>query len=152
MGIDPTLKRKDRMKLVLFQGAFEIINVGHIKAFEFAKKQGDYLLVAVNTNRLLKKYKGRDAVLPWIHKKRIIESLRTVDKVVPAKRFSPMGLLRKHRPAVYVIGSEWVDSKKDEIAFVKSYGGRIAISPRFRGIVPTSEIKRRLLDEARAGV
>lgn len=136
------------MKKVLFQGAFEIINVGHVKAFEFAKSQGDYLIVAVNTNALLRKYKGRDAVLPWIHKKKIIESLRTVDKVVPARSFSPMGLLRKHRPDVFVIGSEWIETKTREIEFVKSYGGRIAISPRFRGVVPTSEIKRRLLAEA----
>jgi cytidyltransferase-like protein len=137
-------------KIVLFQGAFDIINYGHVRAFEFAKKHGDYLIVAVNSNALLEKYKGRAAVLPWSHKAKIIGSFRMVDKVVVARYFSPMALLRKYRPAVYVIGSEWIESKAKEIAYVKSYGGKIAISPRFRGVIPTSEIKRRLLAEAKA--
>lgn len=145
----------NRMKtktIVLFQGAFEIVNVGHVKAFALAKSFGDYLIVAVNNNPLLKDYKKRQAVLPWSHKKQIVASNRHVDKVVEAKHFSPMGLLRKYKPAVYVIGSEWIPSKLKEIAYVKSYGGRIEISPRFRGVIPTSEIKRRLLAEAKAGL
>ena len=135
-------------KTVLFQGAFDIINYGHVRAFEFAKKQGDYLIVAVNSNALLRKYKGREAVLPWSHKEKIIKSFRMVDKVIMARHFSPIGILREYRPDVYVVGSEWVESKFREIAYVKSYGGTIAVSPRFRGVVPTSEIKRRLLAEA----
>lgn len=137
------------MKTVLFQGAFEIINYGHIRAFKHAKAYGDYLIVALNTNRLLREYKGRKAVLPWSHKAYIIRSIRYVDKVVPADTFSPMPLIKKYRPDVYVCGSEWVDTHKKEIAFVRSYGGKMVVSPRFNGVVPTSEIKRRLLAEAK---
>ncbi len=150
MGV--SLKRMNTKRIVLFQGAFEIINVGHIKAFALAKSHGDYLIVAINSNALLADYKKRKAVLPWSHKKEIIEAIRSVDKVIVARHFSPMGLLRKYKPAVYIIGSEWIESKAKEIAYVKSYGGRIEISPRFRGVVPTSEIKRRLLAEAKAGL
>jgi cytidyltransferase-like protein len=138
------------MRKVLFQGTFEIINYGHVRAFRRAKSKGDYLIVALNTNRLVRSYKKREPVLPWSHKATIIRSIRFVDEVIPAHNFSPMALLKKIRPAVYVIGDEWIESKKEEIAFMHSIGGQVEIVPRYAGVVPTSEIKRRLLEEARA--
>lgn len=134
--------------LVLFQGTFEIINYGHIRAFKRARSEGSKLIVALNTNKLVRSYKKREPVLPWTQKAEIIRSVRYVDQVIPAHSFSPMTLLKKYRPAVYIIGDEWIESKAQEIAFVKSYGGRIVITPRYKGVVPTSEIKRRLLEEA----
>lgn len=135
-------------KVVLIQGAFDIINWGHIKAFQRAKALGDYLIVALNSNELLEKYKGRQAVLPWYQKKFIIESCSFVDKVVKATEFSPLKLLKKYEVDVYVLSHEWEETKKEEIAYMKQKGGQISWSPRFRGVVPTSQIKRILLDEA----
>lgn len=140
---------KKKKKIVLIQGAFDIINWGHIKAFERAKKQGDYLIVALNSNELLREYKGREAVLPWYQKKFIIESCRFVDKVVKANHFSPLLLLKKYKVDVYVLGQEWEYSKAIEIAYMQKKGGRISWSPRFKGVVPTSKIKEILLNEAR---
>lgn len=138
------------MNIVFIQGAFEIINWGHIRAFKRAKSEGDYLVVALNTNRLLKKYKGRDAVLPWYQKKQIIEAIRYVDEVIPAHQFSPLELLRKYRPKVYCLTREWENTKAEEIAYIKSIGGRVVFLPRYAGGIPTSEIKKRLLAEAQA--
>jgi glycerol-3-phosphate cytidylyltransferase-like family protein len=145
-----TMKKGKKKGLVFFQGAFEIINYGHIRSFRRAKSEGSKLMVALNTNALLKKYKKRDAVLPWAHKASIIRSIRYVDQVIPIGTFSPLKLLKRYRPSVYVIGDEWIESKREEIAFMKSIGGRIVILPRYSGVVPTSEIKRRLLAEAKA--
>lgn len=139
---------KRKKGIVLFQGAFEIINYGHVRCFKRCALEGDRVIVALNTNALLPKYKNRQPVLPWRHKATIIRSIRYVDQVVQAHTFSPMRLLRKYRPAVYVLGDEWTKTKDAEIAFVKSYGGRIVITPRYAGVVSTSEIKRRLLAEA----
>jgi glycerol-3-phosphate cytidylyltransferase len=131
---------------VLFQGSFDIINYGHIKAFKFAKARGDYLIVALNTNALLRKYKGRVGVMPYSHKKGIIEACKYVDEVVPAGNFSPIRLLRKYNIDVFVIAEEWADSKADEIAFMLNKGGEVIIAPRFGGI-STSTIKDKLLKE-----
>ncbi len=138
------------MKTVLFQGAFEILNYGHVRAIKTAKAQGDRLIIALNTNRLLKKYKGRDAVLPWKHKKTILMGLRWVDEVVPAHNFSPLSLLKRHDVDVYVISREWEASKAEEIAYMKAKGGRIHFSRDYSGVVRTSEIKKRLLAEAKS--
>jgi glycerol-3-phosphate cytidylyltransferase len=131
---------------VLLQGAFDILNYGHIRAFKFAKAQGDYLIVALNTNELIREYKGREPVMPWSHKRRIIEACRYVDRVVPAREFSPLKLLKRYRVDVYVLSYEWEHTKTAEIAFIKQKGGRVCFSQRFRG-VSTSAIKATLLKE-----
>ncbi len=138
-------------KVVLLQGTFDLLNWGHVKAFQRAKAQGDYLIVALNTNALIKKFKGRDAVLPWYQKKFIIESCVFVDKVVRAPDFSPLKLLKRYKVDVFVLTREWHDSKAREIAYMKRKGGKVVYSPRFKNVIPTSEIKRRLLKEAQNG-
>ena len=113
------------------QGAFDILNYGHIRAFKFAKAQGDYLIVALNTNELIRDYKGREPVMPWSQKRRIIEACRYVDRVVPAREFSPLELLKRYRVDVYVLSHEWEHTKAAEIAFMKQKGGRVCFSRRF---------------------
>lgn len=117
-------------------------------SFKRAKSEGDYLIIALNTNQLLKKYKKREAVLPWSQKAKIIRSIRYVDEVIPAHSFSPLELLKRHDVTVYVIGDEWTETKPAEIEYIKEKGGKIVILPRYKGVVCTSEIKRRLLQEA----
>lgn len=135
------------MKTVLFQGTFEIINAGHVQAFEFAKSHGDHLVIALNTDDLVRSYKQREPVIPWDQKKRILKAIRYIDAVIAAPKFSPMEILEELKPDVFVVGSEWVESKAEEIAFVKGYGGEVVISPRFPAVY-TSDIKRTLLAEA----
>lgn len=140
---------KKKKIIVGFQGAWEILNVGHVKSFKRAKAQGDYLILFLNSDELLKEYKGRDAVQPFAHKKEILEAIRYVDKVVKANEFSPLKLLKKHKVDVYVLTREWESTKEKEIAYMKKKGGKISFSPRYKGVIATSEIKRILLKEAK---
>lgn len=135
-----------RPRIVLLQGAFDILNYGHIRAFKYAKAQGDYLIVALNTNELIRDYKGREPVMPWSHKRSIIEACRYVDKVVQAREFSPLKLLKRYRVDVYVLSREWEHTKAVEIAYMKQKGGRVCFSRRFQG-VSSSDIKATLLKE-----
>lgn len=135
-----------RPRIVLLQGAFDILNYGHIRAFKFAKAQGDYLIVALNTNELIRDYKGREPVMLWSQKRRIIEACRYVDRVVPAREFSPLKLLKRYQVDVYVLSREWENTKAAEISYMKQKGGRVCFSRRFHG-VSTSAIKATLLKE-----
>lgn len=134
-------------KIVLLQGAFDIINWGHIKAFQEAKSLGNHLIIALNTDKLLEAYKGRKAVLPYYQKKFIIESCKYVDQVIPAHQFSPLSLLKEYDVDVYCLTKEWEATKAKEIAYMKEKGGKVHYLPRYKGVVCTSEIKRRLLAE-----
>ena len=141
-----------KKRIVLLQGTFDIINWGHIKAFQLAKSYGDYLIIALNTNELVEAFKQRKPVLPWAQKKFIIESCKYVDKVIPAPAFSPITLLRKYKVDVYCITEEWLSTKKCEIKYMEALpNGQVKLLPRFKGVVPTSEIKRILLEEAKQG-
>lgn len=135
---------------VLLQGAFEIINNGHIKALRRARSEGSYLIVALNSNRLLHDYKDRVAVLPWRQKAEVLRAIRYVDKVVVANHFSPLALLKTYRVSTYCISDEWVAQHQLEIDFMRSVGGRTVVLPRYRAVVATSQIKARLLAEAHA--
>lgn len=135
-----------KKRIVLLQGSFDIINWGHIKAFQRAKQQGDYLIVALNSNALFAKYKG-DAVLPYYQKKFIIESCKYVDKVVRITEMSPMKLLKRYKVDVYVLTREWKIKRQADIDYMKSVGGRVVFSPRFKGVVTTWQIKQKLLKE-----
>lgn len=136
------------MKKVLLQGAFDIINYGHVAAFQtmraLAGNDGQ-VIVAVNTDKLLKEYKNVEAVIPWWQKKIIIESIRHVDLVVPATDFSPLELLERYDIDVYCLTKEWEHTKSEEIDFMKKKNGRVYFMPRFPDVVSTSEIKRLII-------
>ena len=102
--------------------------------------------MALNTNELIRDYKGREPVMPWSHKRSIIAACRYVDKVVPAREFSPLKLLKRYQVDVYVLSYEWVHTKAVEIAYMKQEGGRVCFSRRFQGI-SSSAIKATLLKE-----
>ena len=143
-----TKTTKSGTKIVLFQGTFDILNWGHVKAFEMCRAYGTHLIVALNTDKLVRSYKHREPVLPYYQKKFIIESIKFVDEVVPAPHFSPLELLKKYNVDVYCIGSEWVNTKTTEIAWIKAKGGEIRVIPEFEGVIHTSQIKKILLAEA----
>lgn len=135
------------MPNVFFQGSFELINLGHVRCLKRAKQYGT-LIVGLNSNELIKSYKGRDPVLPWHHKKKILESIRYVDKVVKCNKFSCMAQLQKYKIDFYVNGKEWESTHQKEIKYVKDVGGKIVFLPRYKDNVSTSEIKKKLLAEA----
>lgn len=137
------------MKIVLLQGAFEILNAGHVQVFRRCRAQGDKLIVALNTNRLLKKYKGRDAVLPYEQKKKILEAIRWIDKVVPAHRPADAALLDQHNVDVYCLSREWEETHRAEIAHMKKRGGKVFFTHDYK-VIRTRQIKKALLQEAQA--
>lgn len=142
---------KVKRKVILIQGAFDILNWGHVKALQMAKSKGDYLIVALNSNELLWKYKKRAPVLPWGQKVFILRSLKYVDKVIMAKNFSPLELLKKYKVDIYCLTREWKHTKNQEIKYIHDTGGETIFLPRFKGGIPTSEIKKILLEEAKDG-
>ena len=144
---------KNKHKIVLIQGTFDIVHWGHCKVFELCKTFGDTLIVALNTNKLVRSYKHREPIMPYVHKKFLLENLKWIDLVIPAPHFSPLELLKKYNVDVFCIGEEWRNTKSAEIEYIKSKGGEVRFipSPIVRGVIRTSDIKRTLLKEAQEG-
>ena len=135
------------MKKVFFQGTFDLINWGHIRAFQDAKAQGDYLIVGLNSDELIRTYKKREPVLPFWQRKFILESIRYIDEVVEIHTFSPIAELKELEIDVYIIGSEWKASKMKEMAYMRSSGGSVFFTPEYEGVVHSSEIRNRCIQQ-----
>jgi 6-phosphofructokinase len=71
--------------------------------------------------------------------------------VVEAHNFSPLSLLKKHNVDVYCLSREWIDTKEKEIKYMKSKGGSVFLTHDYK-VVRTRNIKKSLLEEAKAGV
>jgi len=135
-------------KIVLIQGAFDILNAGHVMAFRKCTTLGDHVIVALNTDQLYKVYKGKGKgpIVPYRQRKQIIESIRYIDQVVPAMQFSPFNLLKKYDVDVYVYTKEWEKTKEFEIAYMKRNGKKVFVCPRYKNAYCTSLIKQRIIE------
>lgn len=77
---------------VFVSGCYDILHAGHIDFFEQAKALGDYLIVCFASDEVLMKYKNRKSSLPETHKRKILESIQLVDKVVMGKNLQLEGI------------------------------------------------------------
>jgi rfaE bifunctional protein nucleotidyltransferase chain/domain len=71
------------MKKVIVNGTFDLLHAGHVELLEFAKMQGDYLLVAIDSDRRVKELKGETRPINnQMDRKRVLEGLKSTDEVV----------------------------------------------------------------------
>jgi rfaE bifunctional protein nucleotidyltransferase chain/domain len=97
------------MKRVMVNGTFDILHRGHIELLNFAKSQGDSLLVAIDTDRRVKELKGEDRPINNQEDRKFhLQNLKSVDVVCFFDSKDELIELMKHwQPDVYVKGSDW---------------------------------------------
>ena len=101
------------MKTVFVNGCFDVLHVGHIRLLEFAKSQGDLLIVALDTDEKVKKAKGHDRPYNTLEvRKEVIESIKHVDLVLDFDSDDALiNLFNTLKPDVRVLGSDWQGKK-----------------------------------------
>lgn len=120
------------MKKVLYGGAFDIFHWMHLESIRRAAAQGDYLIVAVNSDRLIGEYKKKVPFFNETERADIIRNLKFVDEVVIKDTFSDVELIKEHNVDVLVICGEWSDDKKEEAALMRERGGQLVTIPYLR--------------------
>jgi glycerol-3-phosphate cytidylyltransferase len=104
------------MKVVLTYGTFDLFHVGHLRILERAKALGDRLVVGISTDEF-NAIKDKRSVIPFDHRKEIVESIRYVDLVIPEKAWEQkVQDIQKHAVDVFVMGDDWTgkfDSLKE---------------------------------------
>ncbi|PIN98316.1 MAG: FAD synthase [Candidatus Diapherotrites archaeon CG10_big_fil_rev_8_21_14_0_10_31_34] len=101
------------VKKVMAFGTFDGIHPGHIYYLEQAKKFGE-LTVVIARDETVKKVKGRKTLFKEKERKKMIESLKAVDKTVfGAKKESKFEILKKFKPEIIVLGYDQKPSKKE---------------------------------------
>jgi len=136
------LKSKGK-KIVFTNGCFDILHYGHVKYLEGAKKKGDILVVAINSDSSVKKIKGsRRPIIPAKERIRLVSALESVDYVTTFNELTPLKVIKLVKPDVLVKGGDWKTSNIVGKEFVESYKGRIITIPFVSGLSSNKLIKK----------
>lgn len=118
-------------KLVLTNGTFDILHVGHVRYLEAARALGDILVVGINSDASARGYKGPGRpVVPQDERAEIVAALRCVDYVTIFEEATATHLVEALQPDIYVKGGDYDGSKPlPEAEAVRAYGGEVQIIP-----------------------
>ncbi len=135
--------RKKRKRIVFTNGCFDLLHFGHVDYLQEAKKKGDILVVAVNSDASIRKIKGKKR--PIIGEKNrlsVVAALQSVDYVVLFKEDTPLKVIKALKPDILVKGADW--DKKDIVGsdFVLSRGGKVITIKLSKGYSTTDIIKK----------
>ncbi|MBK8575101.1 MAG: adenylyltransferase/cytidyltransferase family protein [Elusimicrobia bacterium] len=108
-------------KTVVFtNGCFDLVHAGHLKVLEWAKRQGDLLVVGLNSDASVRKLKGpRRPILPLADRAALLAALKPVDFVTSFSEETPQRLIRLLRPDILVKGGDWAADSIVGREFVK---------------------------------
>ena len=114
--------------IILANGCFDLIHVGHIRYLAGAKALGDYLIVGINSDEQARKLKGeRRPFIPESDRAEIIASLRFVDAVTVFNEPTVEQLIEAIRPDYHAKGTDYTTETVPERDIVRKFGGRVAI-------------------------
>ena len=135
--------KKERKTVVLTNGCFDLLHRGHVHLLREAKKRGDILVVAVNSDRSVKAIKGADRpILPDSERAELIAALEMVDYVICFDEPDPYEVIRALQPDVLVKGGDWPKDRIVGADIVEGRGGEVVVIPHLEGHSTTEIIER----------
>jgi D-beta-D-heptose 7-phosphate kinase/D-beta-D-heptose 1-phosphate adenosyltransferase len=138
-------RRRAGQKVVFTNGCFDLLHAGHVSYLQEAAREGDCLVVAVNSDESVRRLcKGPDRPLfGEEYRARMLAALEVVDFVIVFSEATPHALLHALRPDVLVKGGTYREEEIVGREVVLSYGGRVKALGEVPGL-STTEIVRRL--------
>jgi rfaE bifunctional protein nucleotidyltransferase chain/domain len=130
--------------LVLTNGCFDLLHVGHVRYLNGAKNCGKTLIVGLNSDRSVQTIKPSKAgspprpLNPQDQRAEILINLKSVDGVVIFSEATASELIKTLQPDIYVKGGDYTLETLPETPFVKAYGGEIKL---IEVQIPTSTTK-----------
>jgi rfaE bifunctional protein nucleotidyltransferase chain/domain len=134
-------------RIVLANGCFDVLHVGHVRYLAGAKALADLLIVGVNSDEQVRRLKGAGRPVTGEHDRaEIVASLDFVDLVTIFREPTVETLLLAVKPDIHAKGTDYTEDTVPEREVVLSYGGRVAIvgDPKMHS---TSEMIQRLADD-----
>lgn len=105
------------MKRIITYGTFDLLHYGHINLLKRAKERGDYLIVALSTDEF-NAIKGKKSYFKYEERKRLLESIRYVDLVIPEISWEQKKQdIIDYKVNTFIIGDDW----KGKFDFLKNY-------------------------------
>jgi rfaE bifunctional protein nucleotidyltransferase chain/domain len=120
--------RRGGERIVLANGNFDLLHVGHVRYLRGAKELGGRLVVAINSDESVHMLKGEGRpVMPAEERAEIIAALADVDAVVIFSELDVRALIREIRPDIQAKGTDYTIDSVPERDAVAECGGRVAI-------------------------
>ncbi|MBI2061106.1 MAG: adenylyltransferase/cytidyltransferase family protein [Nitrospirae bacterium] len=135
--------RREGRSIVTTNGSFDLLHAGHVRYLEEARRQGDILVVGLNTDASVRRNKGPNRpIVPQAFRAQMLAALTCVDYVTLFDEKDPRRLLGLIRPDVHVNGAEY-GKNCIESGVVRKAGGRLHLIPKFHGL-STSRLLRKI--------
>lgn len=136
------LIRKSGRTIATLNGSFDLLHAGHLYILSQARSQADVLIVALNSDASIQKYKSSDRpIISLQYRLEMMAALEYVDFVTWFEETDPCTLLSKIRPDVHVNGAEY-GVNCIEAKTVESFGGRIHLVDRIPTLSTSSIIEK----------
>ena len=141
------MKETKKYKIGYTDGVYDLFHIGHLNMIQAAKNQCEYLIVGVHGDDVVKEYKPFYPIINENERKRIIESIKGVDKAVINRFRDKMKLWELYKFDVIFIGDDWKGTDR-WINFEKELNAinvDVIYVPYTKGI-STSDIRRKILE------
>jgi D-beta-D-heptose 7-phosphate kinase/D-beta-D-heptose 1-phosphate adenosyltransferase len=135
--------RSEGRTMVLTNGCFDLLHAGHVRCLEEVAQLGDIMVVALNSDRSVRRLKGAGRpVVAEADRAAVVAALRCVDHVVLFDEETPHALLRQVRPDVLAKGGTYDVNGVVGREVVESYGGRVCVTEKVDGISTSALLDR----------
>lgn len=129
--------------IVFANGVFDLLHLGHVRYLQHARRQGDALIVGVNSDRSARDHKGSDRPLvPAEERAELVAALEAVDAAVIFDEDTPHAIVSALQPDVLVKGADWPADRIVGRDLVEARGGRVVQVPLEPGRSTTALIRR----------
>jgi D-beta-D-heptose 7-phosphate kinase/D-beta-D-heptose 1-phosphate adenosyltransferase len=140
-GLAATLRGKGK-RIVTVNGAFDLLHCGHLHVLREAKRQGDVLIVGLNSDASVRRYKGaRRPIVPESQRAEMLLALRDVDYVHVFEEADPIAFIEQVAPDVHVNSAEYGENCV-EAATVARLQGRLHLVGRIPGFSTTHFVEQ----------
>jgi rfaE bifunctional protein nucleotidyltransferase chain/domain len=136
--------RAHRFRVVFTNGVFDLLHPGHIRYLQDARRLGDVLLVAVNSDRSARALeKGPDRpVNPDAERAELLAALECVDAATIFDEDTPLEIVKAVQPDVLVKGADWAEGMIVGADIVEARGGKVVRIPLAEGYSTTALIEK----------
>ena len=135
--------RAQKLKVVLTNGCFDLLHVGHLKTFREAKSYGQLLVVGLNTDQTVRRLKGETRpLISEAERAELVAALEPVDIVTVFAEPTASSLIEIIQPQVYVKGGDYtLDSLPEREALLR-FNVEVKFVPLVTGISTTDLVRR----------
>jgi rfaE bifunctional protein nucleotidyltransferase chain/domain len=136
-------QRAEGQRIGFTCGAFDVVHAGHAQYLNDARSLCDKLLVAVNSDESIRRYKDPlRPINPWAERAYVVAALASCDRVTALEEDRPLTLIERWKPELYIKGGDYGTQFLRSSSAVEAYGGQTVVIPTQFGASTTAMYER----------